>query len=115
MSGRSAALAVVVLLTARAAVASDRVPLVAVIAASAADAITTERALMTTRGAYEANPLLQGSAWQREGTKAITTGALVWGLARVGERHPRLATVLAWTATGSLAALAAHNAHIGGR
>lgn len=115
MTGRTGVLAVVVLLVAaRPVLAADRVALASMIAASVADAVTTERALRTTPGAYEANPLLHGSAIQRETTKALTTAALVWGLSRVGDRHPRLATVLAWSAAGSLAALARHNAQIGG-
>jgi hypothetical protein len=115
MKGRAIVVAGVLLLAASPVRAADRVALASVVAASVADAITTERALQHTAGAYEANPLLHGSAVQREGTKALTTAALVWGLARVGDRHPRLATVLAWTAAGSLAALARHNAQIGGR
>jgi hypothetical protein len=115
MKGAAIVLAGVLLLVPRPAVAADRIALASLVAASVADAVTTERALQRTPGAYEANPLLHGSAVQRESTKALTTAALVWGLARVGERHPRLATVLAWTAAGSLAALARHNAQIGGR
>jgi hypothetical protein len=91
MTGRTAGLAVVVLLAARPVLAADRVALASMIAASVADAVTTERALRTTPGAYEANPLLHGSAVQRETTKALTTAALVWGLARVG--RARIATI----------------------
>jgi hypothetical protein len=105
----------VISLVASSAHAADRTPLASLIAASVADAVTTERAIARVPFAYEANPLLTGSALTREASKAACTAGLVWGLARLGRSHPRLATALAWTATGSLAALAAHNAAIGGR
>jgi hypothetical protein len=101
-----------VLFCASSAHAADRTPLASLIAASVADAVTTERAIAHVPFAYEANPLLTGSAVKREASKAACTAGLVWGLARLGHSHPRLATALAWTATGSLTALAAHNAAI---
>jgi hypothetical protein len=105
---------IVVALAAPAA-AGDRASLGALIAASVADAVTTEVTLRTTPGAFEANPILAGGAVRRETTKAATTAALVWAMSRIARTHPRLATVIGWTAAGSLTAIAAHNAQIGGR
>jgi hypothetical protein len=113
---KAAALTLAVLLVASSAHAADRTPpLASLIAASVADAVTTERAIAHVPFAYEANPILSGSLLRREASKAACTAGLVWGLARLGRQHPKLATALAWTATGSLTALAAHNAAIGGR
>lgn len=114
-SVKKAVLVVAILLVASSAHAADRRPLTALVAASVADGVSTELAIARVPGAYESNPLLSGSQLQREVSKAACTAGLVWGLAKLSQQHPRLASALAWTATGSLAIVAAHNAAIGGR
>lgn len=106
---------VLLLIVASSAHAASRIHLGSLITASVADAVTTERALARVPLAYESNPILSGSVLQREATKAACTVGLVWGLVRLERSHPRLARALAWTATGSLTAVAAHNAAIGRR
>lgn len=105
---------VLAVLLASPAAAADRVALGALVTASVADAVTTELALRQAH-TRELNPALAGRTAQRLVTKAATTGVLAWGLARAHRTHPRLVTILTWTAAGSLTALAAHNAQIGGR
>jgi hypothetical protein len=111
---RTAGVVLIALCFAHPAAAADRPSMTALIAASVADAVTTEVTLRSTPGAYEANPLLAGHSIRRETTKALTTGALVWGLSRIGRSHPRWAMALGWTAAGALTAIAAHNASLSG-
>jgi hypothetical protein len=85
-------------------------PTVSFAAVQLLDVVSTEQALHRP-GAYEANPIAQ-STGARLALKAGTTAGVVWLAAKVGRTHPKAARVFLWSASASVALIAAHNYEI---
>jgi hypothetical protein len=78
------------------------------VAAQVADLHSTELAL--SRGAVEANPLMQGSSWQRVALKAASTAGVFWAGRTLESRGHRAVAVVATAALATaMAIISGHN------
>jgi hypothetical protein len=83
--------------------------LAAIGAANGADLVSTELALSKNPDAYEANPLLKGSAGKRAAIKGALTLGEILATRVVGKSNPKAAKTLAAILTALPAALTVNN------
>lgn len=87
-----------------------KLPMVAYGVINVADIATTAHALRTVPGAYESNPLLQGSNARRIALKSVTTsGVLVLSSQLEKRGHGRAAKVLLYSLSAVTGAVVVNN------
>lgn len=93
--------------------AQSLAPSSALIAGSAADLVTTLRALHSIPGATEANPLLsRGGTAGLVLVKVGTTATLIYAIHKLMPQHPKVGAVIGYLGGGTLGLIALRNGRL---